>query len=809
MADGKNLKFQFVLDEASFQRVKRALGELTTEAQKFAKAMQSSGGGMFSGANVGAPPSATQTQGRSPQGGTQKTNIGAAILGDVEAFQKLAKSGKQGMSAMTDAVRTGVREQIQEINKLEAKMARLHERMARDPRAAYEGAFRTGLMNQMLGRQGQLGGAQERLGGLQSLQAGLGGGGGGMWNTIKTAGLTGDLTGGLGVRGMMGAGVDTILGPGLAGMIARSVSMGVAGAGAILNTSIATNNMAGDLAASRGRTMSPMISRARSGGITDQLKMRYISQMDNQEKAEMLSRVVGSDTRLADLLGAAGSTAKSMAGGDFSLSAFTDVAGDTRTMERLQSVIQAVGERGDYGATYGRAQEYEDATRGERISSSRIRGAGHYLSKKVNGKWTNWDPETGRQTGMSPEQLGYVARDTKTKTTGVLMRGGYSDPELDAATVQARAMAGGQFAGANAHAIMAANAAGYGGYGQMMAGAARAGGGLTAGNAAMYGGIDRNAAIQLGAGIFGSGFDVRGTTRGLGMMGAAQGPGFNFTGGVGDFNEVQRALAGMQAGSGITSGGLDSYQAGRNILAAIGANPGGTTYAQDYLGTGMSFKQMVDGAGGDMTKTAKNMGLTPEMLKSQLSGSFGSVMDRWVDQGGNDQLSRAMRGYRKSGNNDPMAYAKELYGSGRGKEAEAIGDYFGLITGEGEEAGEGAFALLGGVGNKAKKGKGPAGGLDTATKAALEAQAKLMEENAKQLNATLGVIVKTFGNAPAFESMLTNFSALTTSVENVVTEFDKLAGITPEVREKMNRNNITSPTPAKARPVGVQYSKND
>lgn len=53
MADGKQLKFQMVLDDQSFQRVKRALGELNTEAQKLAKTMAGvSGAGLFGGGSV-------------------------------------------------------------------------------------------------------------------------------------------------------------------------------------------------------------------------------------------------------------------------------------------------------------------------------------------------------------------------------------------------------------------------------------------------------------------------------------------------------------------------------------------------------------------------------------------------------------------------------------------------------------------------------------------------------------------------------------------------------------------------------------
>lgn len=731
MAEGKSLKFQFVLDEQSFARVKRALGELTTEAQKFAKAMQGGGGGsLFNGANVGRPPSAIQSQGRQQQ----KTGVGAAILGDIEAFQKLAKSGKDGMNAMTDAVRKGIREQMQEIEKLDRKMASLQSRFQKDPRAAYEGAFRENLQRQMLTRQGQLNTAQDNLSQLKAAQAGL---------EPQQQGSK---------LGLIPSAAAVATGVGIA-VKAFQVSSGITG--------IMSEN-----AAARGGATGDLLRRTRTADISDQLKLRYMETMDPTERAKLFSRVAGSDRTTSDLMSSMWSAAKGNIG------ALSTNAGDTRTFERIKEAMDLAAQDARFTENLGRGYEFAESTRGTRLNSARIRGAGFYRAPALDGR----DP--GRWI------------DTFTKTSANLTRQGYSDAELDSAVIQARNMGGRQFARRNAGAIMAANAVGYGGYGNVLAAAERSGGGSNlAALTAMGGKIDTAAAIQLGQGVLGSGFDVRGTTRGMGILGAAQGPGFNFTGGPGDFNQVQQILAGMQLGSSISTGGMDQYQAGRNIISAIGINPSGSTYAQDYLGTGMSLKQMMDAAGGDLTKTAKALGIDSNMAKQQLSGSMSSVMDRFVDQGGSDPMSRAIRGFRKSGVSIDE-YLGGLYKSGKRDEADAIGAYFGMVSGEGEEAGIGLAGLLGGVGNKGKLGRGPAGSLDDESKRKQEALAKQIEQAGEILKSNLDIITEAFAKNEGFGKLVGDFGKLDVSVQNVITEFEKLAGITPEVKEAIDRSGI-------------------
>src|SRR5713226_2754286 len=116
MPESKQLKFSFAVDEASAQRVKNTLRELTQEAEKFANALkgaQGPGGGggspFFGGGNVGAVPSGAQTVGRG--GAQQAGRVGAFSLESVTAFKSFSVQGQ-------DSVRQSVSEQRSQFESL-------------------------------------------------------------------------------------------------------------------------------------------------------------------------------------------------------------------------------------------------------------------------------------------------------------------------------------------------------------------------------------------------------------------------------------------------------------------------------------------------------------------------------------------------------------------------------------------------------------------------------------------------------------------------------------------------------------------
>lgn len=742
MADGKSLKFQFVLDEQSFARVKRALGELTTEAQKFAKAMQGSGGGMFGGANVGRPPSATATQGRGGAG--QKTSIGSAILGDVEAFQKLAKSGKSGMSAMTDAVRTGVREQMREIEKLEGKMARLQERFNKDPRAAYEGSFRTGLMNQMISRQGQIGSAQANLAGLQTAAGGAG-----------ITGIPGVPAGAAAGGGGTLAAVGGIAG--LATMVAKTAGIAAAGAMMVLNTSVQADQLGLTQEARRGNALRPMIDKMKRGDISDQMAMYGLKNMkDSQEKTELFRSIFGTDANLI-------SKAQGFLGG-FSLQGqdlnqkLVDVFGTstqgTEQIQKMQELIQSYKSTVDSQLGQQRYMDFTGATSADRVQSARIAGLGLFR-----------DPKTGQLSDKRTQQYKnfLTLNEKQALASGDVMAG----------IIESRGQVG---SGRFGREFALTNASGYGGFNQVRGAAARMGNAGLA-NMALGGGINSMAGIQLGMGMLGTGFDPRGTVSGAGMLGAFQGGYGQFLGKTSDpashFNLVQQAIAGMGVGDALVGGKTSGFQMGMNLLGAINANPTGDVYAQDYLATGMSFKQMMAGAAGDLTETARLSGLTPGMMKDQLGNVADSALSLWVDTGAMDPRSRAMRRFKSSGMS-----TGEFMATSRDEDAKALAVQLGMMNPEfGEEGAIGYMRLMRGQGKGGVAGKTPMGGLDDETKMAAERRLKELDDTFNVLKEHFGAEGDITKGFTQWRDSVKAMGDLNASAEKLARTFGVLAGM--------------------------------
>jgi hypothetical protein len=192
----------------------------------------------------------------------------------------------------------------------------------------------------------------------------------------------------------------------------------------------------------------------------------------------------------------------------------------------------------------------------------------------------------------------------------------------------------------------------------------------------------------------------------------------------------------------ITTGGMDPYQRGRNLVAAIDRlGPGASVYSQDYLANGMNFKQMLDMGSGasELTKTAKSLGLDQGKIKDQLSDTVSSFMDRWTDTGGSDPMSVQMRAFRGSGKSLPD-YLKSLEGGQKQEAVDTLGAYFGLESGQGEEAGLGAMGLLAGMGSsKVKEGRvgRKLSGVEATAMQAFGEKAKMVADTLSQIGKDL------------------------------------------------------------------------
>jgi hypothetical protein len=771
MSEGKQIKFEMVLDDHSFQRVRRAISELNSEAGKLAKTMASiSGSGLFGGGHIGGgAPVKTGVGGSgamAPAVATARSNnktttsIGSAILGDVEAFRKLAQSGKDGMFHMTDAVRRGVREQMSEIDRLERKLANLNKLWGKQ-RMGYGFApeHQDAIQQRMMMTQGQLNSAQSSLNQLKSLDPSIEG-------PPTIAGMK---------IAPQGAGAWLKVG----GMVA-------AGAAAALNEYMGGTRTYTAQESSRSALVNSDIRRLRSGDMTGMVALQDL--VRDRDKLKDLAAQTG--------LGAQAEALKSGA---------TEAAlGLVRAADPTGLVGKMMGSSGG-----GILDPLSTASRNTGMASNALdqarqhESATAFLNKKMalESFYGNMGArkQGGRILGLG---LNFDERtqewvDSYGRLDAKMTNAGYSANEYVATAAQARNMGGGKFANKNASAMMAAQAAGYGGYGELLLGAEKSGYGTSAGYAM---GSTNNiaAALALGHGVIGSGFDPRGTTSGIGLLSAAQGPGFNFTGEASDFLQINRLLAGAAMGSNITTGALDPYQAGRNIIGAIGINPGGSTYAQDYLGSGMSLKQLMDASRGNMTATGTALGLTSEMAKRQLSGSMSSILERFVDQGANDPMSRAIRGYQKSGQSIE-SYLKNLYTSGRRGEADAIGAFFGMVSGEGEEAGLGLAAILGGYDTKGrtKGGPGPGrGGMESINDWKVS---ETIKKNAETLATLSDDLVAAYSKSGTAEQAMLDFGGnLSQSAEMFMGALTNLALATDAVAYQMSGGALGKPLPEKS-----------
>jgi len=730
MSAGKELKFQFILDESSFQRVKKAIQDLTSEMQKFAKAMQPAQGGGFGllgGANVGRPgtAAATVTQAAGKSGLNPITQVVAA---NADAFKSLASAGTTSLKGLTDALKRSVNDQLREVRGLQQALDRLG---ATYNNLGGKGTTAMAVQNKMVqvaGRlqaaRGQLGTLQGMLGPQPELMPEIPGPEGPQGRSRFSQWMYSPANAPGGKAQFFGGAIKGI-GPTSATGVAAMGGIIVGGIMAAMHEAMAGTRMYSQAEARRGDLVAGEISRLRSGDIT-----RMIARQDMRQAAERrgdLDAETGFLAKATTISGAGLSAAKNliaMKGGASGTEDLTDP--EAAMYANYQKKVEQYERSGDF-INKRLALERFNSEFGARVSTGRILGAG--LNRKIGPKMTG----LGLVPGFGGMGLGTTAQDTYLMQEAGLHRQGYSMEQLAGAVQQSRQLGlGGAYAGE----MMGAGAMGWGQWGAIRAAAARGGNANLALTAL---GATSNTAAGMEIGQTAFGFDPRGTTSGIGLMRAIQGGGFDFTGGVNDMNLAARIQLGMGAGD-MMAQGFDPYQRGRNLVSAIGLGRGLGTYGQDYLGNGMSFKQLMDAAQGNITITGKAMGITSGMARQQLQNMAGSVFERYVDQGENTPMAHAIRSFRRSGKS-LSAFLRTSDASTR----EAMGAFLGRETGQGEEAGLGAIGLLAGVGNtKLRSGKVPYGALGEVEKSRLGAEADQMIKDGQTMAEMFSQAKETF-----------------------------------------------------------------
>ncbi len=355
-----------------------------------------------------------------------------------------------------------------------------------------------------------------------------------------------------------------------------------------------------------------------------------------------------------------------------------------------------------------------------------------------------YDPKTGRTTNRQGDlALKLQAR-------------GLNLGQWQSAFQGVRAGAGERAGYSHADEAMRAAAQGYSGYNSVLEASLKLGQTHTLARGAIGGGIDRSAGIMLGAGVLGNGFDVRGNTSGYGTLAAMQ-AGLGFRGEASDFNRVQQGLAGLKAGDSLMSGALSPYQRGANTAGAIGLNAGGTSYAQDYLATGMSMKQMIDmGYGGKLTQNAQNLGLNQDKIKKMGDVALGNLVNTWHDSGGTDPMSKALRAQASSGLS-VSGFLQKARGDGDTGTISAIGTAISTLGGFDEEAAQGLAKTVSGMDAARLKQSGIGGGVTGMAKTQLETNAAQEKKTADVMKIVAGDMDLALKSLPAATQKMAAF----------------------------------------------------
>lgn len=608
MAEGKTIKFSFEVDNASLQKTRKLIAELTNDLKELNKQAATGLGGINA---TGAAPGTPGGQNQQTQKAIANTPGAAKPLVNTavnyrQLFTSLSKESKSAMKEMTDAVKDAVKEQVGHLGTLEESIKRIAAGMKGigvAPGAGVGGAGGAGI--------GGAGGAGIGGGGPGGRPPGAAPGPApatppppGLGNFIGAMGGGGGLAGGLmGAGGFPGAGGA---GPGTLGALMRlgpAWLRGVAGpVGAVMaatqlaanagNMYRGANDVSLNLRADRNAAMMGGMQALRGGDISYALALQGAARGRGDLGATSLEGVTGLAAKTGRGLDYLGGIGTSFFGG-FGTGAGAGTgkaaaAADLRTMDNA-AIQDAIGKvelhRAAQSNRFRMALDEMTSEMPMRQAVMGLRGGGGLQVPTYKGP--------GGTTVLGTATDSFAALRAKSRANQVSMQqmmGGYTS-----------LLSGGrQFAEQFEAPAARAEAAGLSGLAPIMLGLGAAGAG--AGNAGMFmsGGINRQSGLDIGQAIIGSGFRPEGFTGGLGVGQAIMG-GMPWTGGVQDQALAQRALAGVSTMN-RTAGGFDPRQTNVNLLAAM--DVGARNVDQQNYVTRLTGEQMADLISGKATPDA-------------------------------------------------------------------------------------------------------------------------------------------------------------------------------------------------------------
>ena len=678
MSEGKEIKFKFVVDEQSAQRVNRVLDEMIKRAQDLAKTLQGVGGvggggtGLLGKGTVGggvgrASPQSTMASAASST--TQKVSFASVLGQNVDMLKKMGAEGTMAMKAMSDALATGVTKQKSSIGALEGELSKLLK--------MYQGvgvqggeAFSKRIQDRIAETTAKLGAARKELSELQKAQGQADAAMAPNAEPSKLgrfARLRGFLNqgGGIGAQEVSAAGISRI--PGIGGMLGGVGGLAggamFAGAGAAASFGVAAARQAAMSAYNApALAQAARLQTTELGPSTYAMKMRAGDWSDRR----MLGAIQNDPSRAQEFKDLTGGTA-----GDWNWS-YDGVtrgivnwgrragirfsgAGDAWSREGLKGAVASFF-AGDESVDYQnqikqRNQQYiektsqelalhntimGEATQGSlgKMSMMRALGIGSGNEKKT-GAYGSWGEKFLNQFGtFAPEEVVAAVQGIGAAGTRKAGHSGILSSVLSAtgAGITSAATLGGTFSRQGV------------GRGQEVVDLLRtisgsgAQGGTDVSTASLIGSYMAQQADRLNIGQFG----------GQGAMGALA---FGTKGPEGAMVARQN-IQGMERLQELYAGSRDPAQAAMNFSLARKSAPDAGYYAQNYLATKLDANRIADALGpGKFTLTdeEKNLGLTPAMIRKQARLVRDSQMFRVMESGfaeGSDprKMLRALKG---------------------------------------------------------------------------------------------------------------------------------------------------------------------
>jgi hypothetical protein len=720
MADPKQLKFQFVVDEASLQKTRQLIRELTGDLAKLNEAAQKAGGGAgaLGGLNVGgggdrSPENQRVIAKTSPIARPLVQNM----LDQKNVFKTIADGSSASLRTMTRDVQSAVDSQVQKIERLKNKINELSfaygrmdetgRKAARESISKLQGRLeqREGLRDELLSAGRQAGvlpppiPRRELLPGIGPPGADMPGpmAGPGAWQRFK-----GFMTADRNIPGLSTVmGKNTVMGtlagrfgitPGMVGS-AGLAAVGAWGVKNIANQVWDAPNQFLRSEAEMGQMLGQRSLDIRSGEFRNMSAQQSIlrdanKRKDYQDLNSGWRRFVHGT--------------KAFIGGDFN-EAFSGRAADLAVAKKQQEQVameresnplmdQLQGEFQNYQQTLSTARAFHVGT---------PKGGGSILQQiyKIRQSFPGFSD--GEIAGALGQLSSAGTRGGAWSLVGNVLHG-------EAAGIQGLGSSAG---------IMSRFGARRGPGGRVITQGtpfaetlrSYVGGGMDATSAGLAGQYVAGQQAQLGMNLGARPGDFQGS--GLMDMITAG------TAGIGGRVNMDQNIRGAEYLQRTATGQSSPYQAARNVMMAMEAAPGMNMYGTSYMARKMSLTELADaasGKGGDVNAVFKALGGSKEAAGKYFKSHTKSLLEGVSAEGLGDTSAGKMARAMADSGMDPREFFKKNKGKwgkilGKGStEEDALAAYAGALQASDENL-DAATALgaardITGAGGKAKKG---------------------------------------------------------------------------------------------------------